>query len=474
MRDSGRFILTIILSAVVWAAPAVVTGQDSGKLSRSDLKTLQQSFADLADEVIPSVVAIRTYTGSDGRGDREFLRALSQGSGAIIRSNGFILTNFHVVEEASHIMVILHDGSEHDAGIVQVDERSDLAILKIDADHLKAARLGDLKNLRIGHWTFAIGNPFGLANFTGKASFSVGNVSSFGRNLTDLLDVTDTRYYGNLIETSAAINPGNSGGPLFNIEGEVIGVVTAIETRTGVTEGVGFAIPISDRTRTIISRLERGDEVRYGYLGVRVDKRSPDEFQDVNGARVTGARLGEVLQGPAYAAGLRDGDIVIEFDGIAIHDYDHLVRVVGGTPIGAGVPARYLRRGSVRTATVVLGERPISTHMSLEMKNGERVPTMNWRGAALAEVTPAIRNELQLDADARGLIVVDVRAASEAALHGVHFEQILAEVDGTPVPTFDAFRKACAQAGEVVRLTFTDSQSATFAMPEGGSLISPR
>lgn len=352
-----------ILAVAIFLAPPVsglrATADDYAKLSRSDLKTLERSFSALADEVGPSVVSIRTYYSHGRDDDFGVLRTLSQGTGVIIRENGYVLTNYHVVEGANRFLVVLHNGREFDGDIVQIDSRADLAVLKIDAKHLKAARFGNLEDVRVGHWTFAIGNPFGMANFDGRTSFTVGNVSSIGKNLTAQLDPTGkkNRYYGNLIETSAAINPGNSGGPLFNIDGEMIGIVTAIETQSGASEGLGYAIPISDRTRAIIDKLTRGEEVRYGFLGVKIIDGDAGHSYSVGGRSVRGAMIASVSSGPAQQAGIQTDDVIIELDGTPIEDSDHLVRVVGGTPVGTEVLARYIRRGKHRVATVRLVDR---------------------------------------------------------------------------------------------------------------------
>lgn len=351
-----------ILAAMIFLAPVGsalrATADDYARLSRSDLKTLERSFSVLADEVGPSVVSIRTYH-SPGDDDFGVLRTLSQGTGVIIRKDGYVLTNYHVIEGANRFLVVLHNGREFDGDIVQTDSRADLAVLKIDAKHLKAARFGNLENVRVGHWAFAIGNPFGMANFDGRTSFTVGNVSSIGKNLTGQLDPTGekNRYYGNLIETSAAINPGNSGGPLFNIDGEMIGIVTAIETQSGASEGLGYAIPISNRTRAIIDKLVRGEEVRYGFLGVRITDGDIDRRYSVGGRSVRGALIASVSSGPAKRAGIRADDIIIELAGTPIEDSDHLVRVVGWTPVGAEIQTRYVRRGEQYVAIVKLGDR---------------------------------------------------------------------------------------------------------------------
>ncbi|MHC4092525.1 MAG: S1C family serine protease, partial [Planctomycetota bacterium] len=210
----------------------------------------------------------------------------SHGSGAVIRRDGYILTSTHVIEGADEIVVTMHDGREFEAELVQADQRSDLAVIKIEAQNLRPVRLGDLSRVRQGQWCFVVGNPFGLSNTSGKPALTYGIVSALGRDLNDELNAEDLaeaerRYYGNLIQTSAAINPGNSGGPLFNINGEMTGVVIAIASRSGVNEGTGFAIPVTRRTREIIDLLRRGEQVQYGYLGVEVsDNRA--------GRRITG------------------------------------------------------------------------------------------------------------------------------------------------------------------------------------------
>lgn len=363
MRRLNAVRIHIFAASILLAAPLSserATAGDYGRLSKSDLRTLQASFSDLADEVGPSVVSIRTYHAPGGEEGFGVLRTLSQGTGVIIRADGYILTNYHVIESANKCLVVLHNGHEFEGDIIQSDTRADLAVLKIDAQSLKAARFGSLENVRVGHWTFAIGNPFGMANFDGRTSFTVGNVSSIGKNLTAQLDPDGefNRYYGNLIETSSTINPGNSGGPLFNVDGDVIGIVTAIETQSGAGEGLGYAIPISDRTRAIIEKLVHGEEVRYGFLGVTTMDGDVGRSYSVGGRSVRGAVIARAYPGrPAYLAGIREDDVIIELAGTPIEDSDHLVRVVGCTPIGAEVPALYVRRGEQHVAKVKLVDR---------------------------------------------------------------------------------------------------------------------
>ncbi len=434
--------LAVLLVAVI-VAPAAQAQRHSrrtyDRLSMSDLKTLQDSIVDVVEKVLPSTVAIRTYGG------RRVLLPLSNGSGTIFRSNGYILTNYHVIEGAPSIKVILHNGAEYDAVVIQEDKRSDLAVLKIEADNLRAATFCNLSDVRIGHWAFAVGHPFGLSRLSDNTpSFTVGNISAMGRNLTEQLNPNgDSRYYGNLIETSATINPGNSGGALFNIDGDMIGVVTAIETESGVSEGLGFAIPISDRTRKIVASLEAGDEVLYGYLGVKlltVEDGAASAMYTVRGKKVRGARIDNVEErGPARRAQLRADDVLIEFDGTPIENQDHLIRVIGSTPVGSLVSARYVRGRRERTTSVILAERP-DTRAMMDIE-GIAIPAVyNWRGAAFGEIPPALLRLANISPDDAGLLVVDVRPGSDAAKRGLERLQLVTSINGTRVKTLDQFQ----------------------------------
>ncbi len=357
-RIAAIFVLTVTAG---WPLGAYAGVPKQYELA--DLKALQAAFVELAEDIRPSVVAIRTYRVSDPKnaGTRLVLRPHSQGSGFVIDSDGHVVTNRHVVEEANVISVILHNGLKYDATIVRADQRSDLAVLKIEVDNLKAIDFGDLSGVKVNQWVFACGNPFGLANDDGRTSVTYGVVSALGRQMTDrLVRNSDLQYYGNMIETSAAINPGSSGGPLFNLDGEVVGIVTAIETSSGVTEGHGFAIPVDKNTRRILDLLKAGEEVHYGFLGVLVQDVDPPQSTLVVDKRVyRGAELRSISlrDGPAARAGLKARDIIVEYDSMPIEDSDHLVRLVGFTPVGTEVPVTYLRSGVKRKTVVTVGDR---------------------------------------------------------------------------------------------------------------------
>lgn len=332
------------------------------KYELADLEALQRAFAELAEQVRPSVVTIQTYqTIAPRRFHRNAaLIPTSKGSGFVLTEDGYIATNRHVLLDATEVAIKLSTGDRYDATIVQVDERSDLAVLKIDAEGLVPVQWGDLSKLKVNHWTFACGNPFGLAYQSGDTSVSFGAVSAMGRNLTERLADNPVQYYGNLIETTSPINPGSSGGPLFNIYGEVIGVVTAIETASGVSEGAGFAIPMDKNARRILDTLKSGKEVRYGLLGVQVSEvRRPRSRRVANSSMYRGALISSlsIPGGPADKAGLKPNDIIIEFGGAKVKNQDHLIRLVGYTPVGAEATVTYLRAGVKRRTTVVVGDR---------------------------------------------------------------------------------------------------------------------
>lgn len=352
----------------LWSARGL--GHPPDRYEVADLRALEKAFTDLAQKVRPSVVAIRTYRVRNPTDrDTPVKLPLSLGSGFVIDATGYIATNRHVIDGADLITVILDNGLHYDATTVKSDVRGDLAVLKIDATDLApdsdrglvAVRFGDLANVKVNQWAFACGNPFGLANADGRTSITYGVVSAVGRQMTDRLPGNDqVHYYGNLIETSAAINPGSSGGALFNLDGEVIGVVTAIESASGVNEGHGFAIPIDKNIRGILDTLKAGKEVRYGFLGVTVDDVDPPDSRQVSDSgRHRGAKITSInpANGPAAAAGLKPGDIIVEFDGTPVEGSDHLVRLVGYTPVGADVTVTYLRRQVKRKATVKITDR---------------------------------------------------------------------------------------------------------------------
>ncbi len=418
-----------------------------------DLKALQNTFADLAQRVKPSVVAIRTYRHlglpSDQSNERIPQMPNTFGSGVIIRADGLILTNQHVLEDADVIKVVLFNRNEYEARIIQRDVRSDLAVIKIDAKPLRTATLGDVQNVRVGYWCLVVGNPFGIAYGDGNPAVTYGNIAALGRSLTGELttnDPNDTRYYGDLLETSTPINPGNSGGPLFDIDGRVIGIVTAIVSRSGITEGAGFAIPICARTRRIIDTLAAGEPVRYGYLGVEVDTAPASAAAPGGEGAPRGALISRIneTEGPAAQANLRPNDVITEFAGVSIESGDQLVRVVGMTPVGAQAKVRFVRGGALRETVVTLAERPLPRRPFQPVADSG-IDTMRWKGALLSEMNDATLRLRRLTRSESGIVVMKVDQDSAARKGGLKPQDIILRCNGIRVRNLADFAEVRAR-----------------------------
>lgn len=338
-----------------------------------ELRQLQRAFQRIAERVAPSVVALRSLRpGPSGKSadsrsghERTGCAIWGAGSGVVVRADGLILTNEHVIHDAQQITVVLPGGIQYPARVKASDRRNDLAIIKIDADGLPVARLGDAATLRVGQWVVALGNPYGLG-LDGQPSVSVGVVSALGRSLPTL-SVTQGRSYTNMIQTTADINPGHSGGPLVDIEGRVVGLNTAVFTRTGLSEGVGFAIPINQRTKSLVARLTAGDQPACGYLGIWATAVTPNQ------ARLTGLPPGGGVRvwrvesdSPAHRAGLRAGDIILRFNQAAVGNGEQLSRLVYQAIPGSSVALETLRADCRQSLHVNVGRRRSLEQLALQ------------------------------------------------------------------------------------------------------------
>lgn len=294
----------------------------------------------------------RHFFGEDGEGpDDEDARSL--GSGFIISDDGYILTNNHVTEDAEKILVRLSDRREYEAKLIGVDERSDLALLKVEAKALPAVKIGSSSELKPGEWVLAIGSPFGF-----DYSVTAGIVSAIGRNLP-------RENYTPFIQTDVAINPGNSGGPLFNLKGEVIGINSQIYSRTGGYMGLSFAIPI-DVAMTVVAQLKATGHVTRGWLGVLIQDVTRELAESFHMDRPRGALVAKILpDSPAETAGFQVGDVIVQFNGRDIINSSDLPPMVGLTKIDAHVPVAIIRDGKAKTLTVRIGELPDDEEIKL-------------------------------------------------------------------------------------------------------------
>ncbi len=330
--------------------------------------------------------------------------ARSLGSGFIIDGDGFILTNNHVVEGADEILVRLNDRRELVAKLIGADKRSDLALLKVDASGLPVVKFGQGDKIKVGEWVMAIGSPFGFDH-----SVSVGVVSALGRSLP-------SESYVPFIQTDVAINPGNSGGPLFNLDGEVIGINSQIYSRTGGFMGLSFAIPV-DVALDVVAQLKQKGYVSRGWLGVLIQDVTRELAESFGMKRPAGALVAKVLKdGPAAKAGIEVGDIILEFGGKSIDSSSDLPPVVGRSPIGADTKVSLIRNGKRTTLNVRVEELPKEEELTLaESKPGKS--SDNVLNMTVADLTPEQRKELGLD-KRQGVLVQQVEAgpAQEAGL----------------------------------------------------------
>ncbi|MCF6147818.1 MAG: DegQ family serine endoprotease [Candidatus Kuenenia sp.] len=349
------------------------------------------------------------------------------GSGVIIDSeNGYIVTNNHVVENADELTVALEDKREFKGTIVGTDPQTDLAIIKIEGKDLPSAKLGDSESLKVGQWAIAIGNPFGLTQ-----TVSVGVISAIGRANVGVAQ------YEDMIQTDAAINPGNSGGPLVDLNGEVIGINTAIFTRSGGYQGIGFAIPVNMVKAIMKDLIEKGKVTR-GWLGVAIQDISPDLAESFDVAITEGVIISDVQDNsPAKEAGFERGDIVINYNGKPIRDVNHLRNTVAQTEVGKKVKVTVLRSGEEKILTVKIGEQPVEMFAAAP---GGPIPEKEL-GITVQTLTKEIAKNLGLE-DETGVIVTEVHPEGPAAMTGMREGDIIKEVNRQKITNVEEFNSA--------------------------------
>ncbi|MGE5443876.1 MAG: DegQ family serine endoprotease [Ignavibacteriales bacterium] len=406
------------------------------------------SLADLVKRLKPSVVNVSTTSVVKGGGSpfespfgggeqdpfeeffkrffgdvpqREF-RQRGLGSGFILSEDGYIVTNNHVVEKASDIEIILEDGERYKAKIIGKDTKTDVALLKIEPKHkLPAAVLGDSSKLEIGDWVIAVGNPFGLGH-----TVTAGIVSAEGRSL-------GLGPYDDFIQTDAAINPGNSGGPLFNLQGQVVGLNTAI---VAGGQGIGFAIPIN-LAKSVITQLKSTGKVVRGWLGVLVQQITPDIATGLGLSEPKGALVSDVTPGsPADKVGIKRQDIITEYNGQQINDMQELPRLVAATPPGTEVTLKFLRNGKEQTVKLKLGELP--EEVAKSGQGGQQVEQN--LGLVVQEISPEMQRRLGIQ-DSQGVIITNVESGSIAEEAGLRPGDIILEINKKQIKNLDDYRK---------------------------------
>lgn len=402
------------------------------------------SFAELAEQVSPAVVNITTSTvvagrtgprgvvpeGSpfedffrefqdrqgDGESDRP-RRSSALGSGFVISEDGFVVTNNHVIDGADEILIEFFSGEELPAVVVGKDPNTDIALLKVESEEpLAFVNFGNSDTARVGDWVMAVGNPLGQG-----FSVSAGIVSARNRALSGT--------YDDYIQTDAAINRGNSGGPLFNMDGDVVGVNTAILSPNGGSIGIGFSMASNVVTR-VVDQLQEFGETRRGWLGVRIQDVTEDMIEAVEGLEAAaGAMITDVPEGPAKAAGLEAGDIILSFDGKDVADVRGLVREVGNTNVGKAVRVLILREGKTQTLKVTLGRREEAEAAVPAVAQGtpDQQSEKELLGLTVTPVTDELRTELGLDAESIGLVVRKVDETSKAFEKGLREGDLIVE-----------------------------------------------
>ncbi|MDO6482045.1 DegQ family serine endoprotease [Shimia thalassica] len=424
-----------------------------------------ESFADLAEKISPAVVNITTSTvvagrtgpqgivpeGSpfedffrefqdrQGEGDRP-RRTSALGSGFVISEDGYVVTNNHVIDGADEILIEFFSGEELPAKLIGKDPNTDIALLKVESDKpLPYVSFGNSDTARVGDWVVAMGNPLGQG-----FSVSAGIVSARNRALSG--------SYDDYIQTDAAINRGNSGGPLFNMDGEVVGVNTAILSPNGGSIGIGFSMASNVVTK-VVKQLKEFGETRRGWLGVRIQNVTEDMVEAVDGLdEASGAMVTDVPEGPAKEAGLQAGDVITMFDGNEVKDVRGLVRQVGNTDVGKTVRVIVLRDGVTQTLKVTLGRRETAESAGPEAVPAEpETVEKDVLGLTVTPLTEEMRSELGVAEGTEGLVVTKVDEASKAFEKGLRAGDVLTEASQQKLTSVDDLETRIAEAKEAGR-----------------------
>jgi serine protease Do len=460
---SPRRSVVLALALVLTAAPS---GWTNFGVSRAEARGAPDSFADLAEKLLPAVVNISTTQtvkpeqhserntpelpqfppGSpfeeffkdffnkqhphSGEPEAETHKATSLGSGFIIDPAGYVVTNNHVIADADEITVILHDNTNLKAELVGRDTKTDIAVLKVKADKpLSAVPWGDSDVSRVGDWVLAIGNPFGLGG-----TVTAGILSARQRDI-------NSGPYDDFLQTDASINRGNSGGPMFNMDGQVIGINTAIYSPSGGSIGIGFAIPSSLAQEVVHELVTEPDHtVHRGWLGVRIQAVTDEIAESLGLDKAKGALVASVSDnGPAQAAGIQAGDVILTFNGKPVEDMRHLPRLVAETAVDKVVPVTIWRKRKETSLQVKVGKlvetETVAAADAPKEQPTQSADTVKALGMTLADVTPALKEKYSLGDDAKGVVVLDVAKDSPGAEKGLRPGDVIMEAAQEEVKT---------------------------------------
>lgn len=365
-------------------------------------------------------------------------RESALGSGVIVDSNGYIITNNHVVAKADEIKVLLGDGRKFKGKVVGTDPKTDIAVVKIKADNLPTVPWGDSDKIEVGGYVLAIGNPFGL-----NQTVTMGIISAKGRANVGIAD------YEDFIQTDAAINPGNSGGALVNARGQLIGINTAIFSRSGGYMGIGFAVP-SDMARSVMDSLIKNGKVIRGWLGVSIQGVTPELAKQFGVPKAEGALVSEVMDGtPAAKAGVKSGDVIIKFDGKDIDNPTTLRNVVAATKVGKTVKIRVIRNHKTRTLNARIVEQPKNLAKGPEDEStGGGGEGTALAGVEIRSLTPQIANQLGIPSTTAGVVVTQVDVGTPAEEAGLHAGDVILEINQARVTSVEEFKRQARRLGK--------------------------
>lgn len=464
---AGLLLFAGVLVGVVLSARfdwiSATTAETQTTQPAPSVGTMPPNFVDVVKAVMPAVVNISTsrVVHSGGQSPQsplmddpffrqffgeEFFRRFqiprerkenSLGSGVIVDSSGYIVTNNHVIAKADEIKVLLTDKREFTGKVIGTDPKSDIAVVKIDASNLPTVFWADSDKLEVGEYALAIGNPFGL-----NQTVTMGIVSAVGRANVGIAD------YEDFIQTDAPINPGNSGGALVNARGELIGINTAIFSRSGGSMGVGFAVPSNMAQAVMTSLIKHGKVVR-GWLGVSIQEITPELAKQFGLRDAKGALVSEVLpNSPAAKSGFKSGDVIVKFDGKQIESPAMLRNVVGQTAVSKSVKVEVFREKRSKTIRVKIGEQPKEVAQSQEAPAAGETRNNALAGIDVRTVTPDMARQLNLPAGTSGVVIGAVSPDSDAAQSGLKPGDVILEINRQAVRNLNDYKRIVQKLGE--------------------------